>query len=245
MKIIVVCGGSGYLGGEIIAALAGADTKIVNISSKEFGKGGLVDLQFLGDLTNAKWLAEVFQQIPAFFDYEIFAVLNFAGRSARKSDIPKKVSDTLSEVNHDLEIFLNIATSFINFPHLFLPNARLIDIGSLWASSIPFTQTYLDLGNEPDLSVIVSKSAKKSLVRFFARDFGRLGFTVNQITPGWFPKPSANPREDYIAGIVNRIPVGRIGVPRDLVSAYLMLLSENTTYINGQEIIIDGGANIY
>jgi NAD(P)-dependent dehydrogenase (short-subunit alcohol dehydrogenase family) len=245
VKVIVVCGGSGYLGGKIIEALVGPEVKIVNISSREHADSKLIDLQFCGDLTNSVWVTEVLQKIPETLDSKIYAILNFAGRSARNSGSQKPVPEHLSEIVHDLEIFLNLASSFLNSPDLFAPKARMIDIGSLWASGIPFSNTYLDLGNEPDLSVIASKSAKKSLVRYFAREFGKLDFMINQVTPGWFPKPSANPREDYIAGIVDRIPLERIGIPLDLISAYLMLLSEKTNYITGQEIIIDGGASIY
>jgi NAD(P)-dependent dehydrogenase (short-subunit alcohol dehydrogenase family) len=243
--MIIVAGGSGYLGKSVMRhLLEGQKNPIVNLSSRlsEEFKGKVE--QFEIDLTD---YASVFASVSELSN-KVQAIINLAGRSARK----KKEDPVLREFDllardsiHDLRILFNLARLMFDFPNLFHEGARLIDIGSLWASHIPYAETYLDLGNEPDLSVMLSKVNKKVFVKYLARELGKKGFTANQLTPGWFPKPSKTPREDYIKGIVDRVPLGRIGVPSDLFPAIDMLISASSTYLNGQEIVIDGGFSIY
>jgi hypothetical protein len=122
---------------------------------------------------------------------------------------------------------------------------RLIDIGSLWSTKIPKSSIYLDLGNEPDLSTVLAKSMKKRIVQYMAKMSDELEVFANQVTPGWFPRPSASPRPDYIAAIVSGIPMGRIGQPQEIVSAIEFLLDSRTTYVNGHELFVDGGVSLF
>ena len=243
--MIIVAGGSGYLGNSIINHLIHQGCQnIINISSKK--NTSLVNKvqQFQIDLVD---YGEVYAALSK-LENRIDVVINLAGRSKRRSKgdpILPEFDLLATESLHDLRILFNLARFMNDNSQLFERDAKLIDIGSLWASRIPYSPTYLDLGNEPDLSVLLAKANKRVFVKYLARELAKKGFTVNQLTPGWFPKPSNNPREDYIEGIVSRIPLGRIGTPSDLFSALMMLMSKETKYINGQEIIIDGGFNIY
>jgi gluconate 5-dehydrogenase len=244
--MIVVAGGSGYLGSSVISYLQSSqEHEIVNISSKKSGLRGTRLKEFLIDLTKYE---DVLGALSSLEEKSVLAIINLAGRSKRRSQTDPVLSSFLSlthSYNHDVEILFNLSKFMSENSKFFQRDAKLIDVGSLWASHTPFSGTYLDLGNEPDLSVLLAKTSKKTLVKYLARELGKMGFTVNQITPGWFPKPSGTPREDYIKGIVERIPIGRIGKPMDLFPVIDMLISSRATYVNGQEIVVDGGFSIY
>jgi NAD(P)-dependent dehydrogenase (short-subunit alcohol dehydrogenase family) len=89
---------------------------------------------------------------------------------------------------------------------------------------------------------IASKGAIVALTRGMARELGPHGITVNAIAPGLTEGPSAETipqeRHDLYAG--NRA-LERPQVPEDIVGLTTFLLSEHSSYITGQTIVVDGG----
>ena len=53
-----------------------------------------------------------------------------------------------------------------------------------------------------------------------------------------------NNSSDIIKDFKNKIPVGRLGSPMDIAKVVFFLTSNNNTYINGQNIVVDGGYSI-
>jgi 3alpha(or 20beta)-hydroxysteroid dehydrogenase len=113
----------------------------------------------------------------------------------------------------------------------------IITIGSVTAL------TALD---SPELNVgyAASKSAVRSLTRSFARQEGRHGIRVNCILPGFMPpmRGSRMTRTDgdetpYLA----RIPLGRTGEVAEVAAAALFLASDDSRYITGIDLPVDGG----
>ncbi|UOQ60479.1 SDR family oxidoreductase [Leucobacter rhizosphaerae] len=90
-----------------------------------------------------------------------------------------------------------------------------------------------------------SKAAVAHLAKSLAVEWAPSGIRVNSISPGYFLSDmtrqftEANPElaRDWIA----RIPAGRMGEPADLHGLVLFLASAASTYITGQDLIIDGG----
>ena len=77
-----------------------------------------------------------------------------------------------------------------------------------------------------------------------AADWGPHGITVNCLAPGWF-KTDQNKvmydDPDWVASLVDRIPVGRPGRPGDLEGPVVFLASDASEYITGQTLLVDGG----
>lgn len=93
----------------------------------------------------------------------------------------------------------------------------------------------------------VSKAADLQLVRNAAAENGEHGVRVNAIAPGLVKTDFAkalwdNPKA--LAAIEARLPMRRIGEPRDIAGAAVYLASPAARWITGQAIVIDGGATI-
>ncbi len=84
---------------------------------------------------------------------------------------------------------------------------------------------------------IISKAALEALTRLLARSLAPT-IRVNAVAPGLILQPEEMPEEDW-QRLVNRLPVKKAGVPKDVVSAILFLLRNN--YLTGQTIVVDGG----
>ena len=91
---------------------------------------------------------------------------------------------------------------------------------------------------------VAAKGAISSLTRQWATEWAKHGIHVNAIMPTFVDTPQvasllADPA--FKAGIVNRIPLGRVGETRDLVGPAIFLCSDAASFVTGQVLGIDGG----
>jgi NAD(P)-dependent dehydrogenase (short-subunit alcohol dehydrogenase family) len=93
----------------------------------------------------------------------------------------------------------------------------------------------------------VSKAAVHAIARSAAIDLGRHGIRVNAVAPGVVDTPIAalvvhNP--ELAPEYLKTIPLGRFGMPRDIADAVLFLASNESAYITGHMLVIDGGQTL-
>ena len=106
----------------------------------------------------------------------------------------------------------------------------------------------------PMLAYSTSKGAIRAFTTALAAEFGPQGIRVNQVTPGIIDTPtlatvageiaSKTGREPGEAGRRARektVPLGRFGSAWDVAEASVYLASDAAAYVNGAEIIVDGG----
>jgi gluconate 5-dehydrogenase len=111
---------------------------------------------------------------------------------------------------------------------------RIINIGSV-------TAVFGYAGMAP---YCASRGGVKQLTMSLADDWGPHGITVNCLAPGWF-KTAQNAalyeNKEWVEYITDRIPLKRPGQPTDLDGAIVFLASEESRYITGQTLLVDGG----
>ncbi len=86
-----------------------------------------------------------------------------------------------------------------------------------------------------------SKAALAGLTREMASDYGPLGVRVNSISPGEIDTSILSPGTDKI---VAQIPMRRLGTPEEVAKAIYFLCTEQSSYVNGAEIHINGGQHV-
>jgi 3-oxoacyl-[acyl-carrier protein] reductase len=95
----------------------------------------------------------------------------------------------------------------------------------------------------------VSKSALKGIMNRINYEFLGKGIRSNMISPGVIDTPMLRKKYpdklEVNKKIIERIPSGRIGLPEDVAAAALFLASDETEYICGQDILVDGGRLYY
>ena len=95
-------------------------------------------------------------------------------------------------------------------------------------------------------------SATKAAVRSFARnwilDLKDRHIRVNAISPGVVPTPGYNllglsdeQLQEFVTSQANMIPLGRVGTPDEIAKAVVFLASDDSSFVNGIELFVDGG----
>lgn len=89
-----------------------------------------------------------------------------------------------------------------------------------------------------------SKAGLANLTRTMALELGRNGIRVNALCPGYIvtPMSGAIDDEEFVADYIERhIPLGRTGTPEDVAAAATFLAGEDSSFITGTMLVIDGG----
>ena len=93
----------------------------------------------------------------------------------------------------------------------------------------------------------VAKGGILQMTKRLATEYGSKGIRVNTISPGNFPKKTKGlpERPGYIIDLSKRTPMKRVGQPDEVAGAAVFLSSEASSYITGQNIVIDGGWSVW
>jgi NAD(P)-dependent dehydrogenase (short-subunit alcohol dehydrogenase family) len=89
-----------------------------------------------------------------------------------------------------------------------------------------------------------SKGAVNQFVRVLALEWGALGVTVNAVAPTFIYTPGTAERLDdpeYLSGVVDRIPMGKVGTIADVAGSVVFLASDAGGMVNGAILPVDGG----
>ncbi|WP_273129282.1 3-oxoacyl-ACP reductase FabG [Bacillus weihaiensis] len=97
-------------------------------------------------------------------------------------------------------------------------------------------------GNVGQTNYAAAKAAVIGMTKTWAKELGRKGINVNAVAPG-FTETSmvASVPEKVIQQMVAMVPMQRLGKPEDIANSYLFLASDESDYVNGTVLHVDGG----
>lgn len=238
----LVTGGSGGIGTEICVELAASGFRILALdhpSRKEHLTDWLeqinqrantrVDLCFadVGEFDSCLACAE---EIIDQYDSPTVLV-NGAGitRDTTLRKMDKHQWDDVLRTN--LDSVFNVTRQFIE-PMVEKGFGRIINISSVSGQSGQFGQT----------NYAAAKAGMHGFTKALAQELASKGITVNTISPGYVATAMVEAiREDIRADIVKQIPVGRLAQPAEIARVVSFLSDENSGYITGANIDINGG----
>ena len=99
-----------------------------------------------------------------------------------------------------------------------------------------------EMGNAGQANYSASKAGVIGLTKTIAREFAQRGINVNAIAPGYIETPMTEVLAEKVKEELKRlIPMERLGKPEDVAEAVLFLVSEESNYITGQVLNVNGG----
>ena len=93
-------------------------------------------------------------------------------------------------------------------------------------------------GSHGFVHYVASKGAVISMTRALANELGPRGIRVNCVAPGYTPTPGSEMLGPYDP---TRTPLGRVMRPDDLLGTFCYLLSDDSAFVSGQTMVVDGG----
>jgi gluconate 5-dehydrogenase len=245
-KVALVPGGGGAIGSAIAGALAaaGARVTVVDVTDEraeaaaERLRAEGADILAIGaDVTQeAECERIVAATVERFGRLDI--IVNAVGGGAGKvlfdaQEYPRDAWDWIMELNVRSTLVATQAAvrEMIREGH----GGAVVNISSVRA----------DLGINAGYSAYVAaKGAISSLTRQWATEWAKHGIRVNAIRPTFVDTPQVamllgDP--DFKAGIVSRIPLGRVGDTDDMTGPVVFLASDAAAFITGQVLGVDGG----
>ncbi|HYM84275.1 MAG TPA: SDR family oxidoreductase [Candidatus Dormibacteraeota bacterium] len=244
-RVALIPGGGGAIGSAMAAALVDAGAKVTIVdrtqdtadaSAASIGSEDAV-LALAADVTReADCDRMVSEAVRRFGRLDI--VVNCVGGGAGKvlfdaEAYPRDAWDWIYELNVRSTLLATQAA------------ARAMIAGGDGGRVVNISSVRATLGINAGYSAYVAaKGAISSLTRQWATEWAKHGITVNAIAPTFVDTPQVamllgDPA--FKAGIVSRIPLGRVGGTGDLTGAVIFFCSDAASFITGQILGIDGG----
>ena len=185
------------------------------------------------DISNEISLSNMIDQVSSAYGNKLNIAINSAGFNIRN----RIENVTLEEWESIQKVNLTGAFLFAKGVYALLKNA---DFGRL----INITSIFSQVSYPERVSYSSSKGGLLQLTKSLAIEWADSKITVNSISPGPFltdiNKPVLDNPDNYRKFCLN-IPKGRFGEPEEIITSCLFLVSPYSSYVNGSEIVVDGG----
>jgi len=240
-RTAIVTGSSRGLGQYMAIALAKAGARLILTSRNQencvqtieaIHDAGSKAEAFSLDVRSEQGIHEFLANIRKHYK-TIDILVNNAGCNIRKpvTEVTWDDWNTVVDTNLRGTFFVSKGIVPIMIEHKY---GRIINIGSVTAV----------FGYSGVVPYCASRGGVLQMTKAMADEFGSSGITVNCLAPGWFKTEQTkalyeNP--EWLAYLIDRIPLCRPGQPRDLDGAVVFLASDASEYITGQILLVDGG----
>lgn len=225
-KVVFVTGAANGLGNAIAKAYAKLNAFVIaiDIVDTKFNEKN-IDF-YKADLKSEDQIKNVFKKVIKKYGSVHVLINNGAISKFNKSIFDIELSE------FDEVIAVNLRGSFICSKEFIKANE-----GEYYGRIINIASTRFNQNEAGWEAYGASKGGLISLTNTMAISLSETPITVNAISPGWIKV------DDYELSDIDKKqhPSGRVGVPKDIVNACLFLTNEDNDFINGSNIIIDGG----
>ncbi|WP_436375736.1 3-oxoacyl-[acyl-carrier-protein] reductase [Cytobacillus sp. BC1816] len=239
-KAALVTGASRGIGREIALGLAKQGANIaVNYSGSEARANEVVDeIQALGrnafaiqcDVSNSDSVASMVKETVEKFG-KLDILVNNAGITKDNLLMRMKEDEWDDVININLKgVFL--CTKAVTRQMMKQRSGRIINISSIVGVS----------GNPGQANYVAAKSGVIGLTKTSAKELATRGIMVNAIAPGFITTDMTDKlNEDVKEQMLKQIPLARFGDPADIANVAVFLASEDSRYMTGQTLHVDGG----
>lgn len=236
-RIVIITGGSGLLGQEMIADIRRKGGIAINADLNV--ETNLEKGEIKIDITDDESIQNGIDHILSRFK-RIDGLVNNA--YPRTSDWGQKFEDVQPDSwRKNIDMQLNSTFVFCQKALKVMVNQRqgaIVNIASIYGVVGNDFTIYEDYGGTSPAAYSAIKGGVINFSRYLASYYGHIGIRVNCVSPGGI---FDNQHPSFINHYESKVPMKRLGRPDDIAPSVTFLLSDEAKYITGQNLIVDGG----
>ena len=235
-KNFIVTGASGGIGNAIIKKLneAGANilasgTRIEKLEELKKNFEGIKVLKF--DISQSDKIEEFIENATSELGGSLDGIINNAGLAQDNLAIRMSLDEWQKVINTNLTSTF-LMSKFAIKKLLKNKSGKIVNITSVVGHT----------GNLGQANYTASKAGIVAMSKSLAIEYAKKNININCISPG-FIKTAMTDKidEKFKEVIISKIPSARLGEPDDIANAVLFLSSEQSNYINGETLHVNGG----
>lgn len=242
-KVILITGSAQGIGAEIAQKLSslGAHIALNDIPTQEqnlinlitkIKERGVKAKYFVADISNLKEVEKMISELQKFFG-QLDILINNAAIIKDRTLAKMTPEEWQKVIDVDLTGVFNCTKT--SLPLITKNRGKIINISSVVGQRGNFGQT----------NYAAAKAGIIGFSKALAKEVGRFGVTVNTIAPGFIASPLTQSLPEELKVTVKKLTaLGRFGQPQEVANLVSFLASEESSFITGAVINIDGGLAI-
>jgi NAD(P)-dependent dehydrogenase (short-subunit alcohol dehydrogenase family) len=247
-RIALITGASGHLGQSMANALAEAGARVV-VASRELATGKNTAAALAGaekgnhlavtmDHMDEQSIDRGFEEAVALAGQIDILVCN--GHEPLGADWRSVSAEQFTRQLRNATGYFLLARKARDHAANRAAPASIVMVGSMYGVVGSYPEVYQEIGVSANpVAYQALKGGIVQMVRHLAVYWAEDKIRVNCLSPGPFPSPSVSTK--LVNKLEARVPMGRMGKPHELKGALLFLASDASSYVTGQNLLIDGG----
>ncbi|WP_340147557.1 3-oxoacyl-ACP reductase FabG [Buchnera aphidicola] len=235
-KVAIITGANSGIGKSILKKFIKKNIYVIGISRTKQGKikiNKIVKNNGKGivlNVTNMFLIKKIFKEIYKKFK-KIDILINNAGIISDSLLLNMKKKNWIKVINTNLNSIFYTSKIAIKY---MLKNryGRIVNIGSIIGN----------IGNTGQTNYSASKSALSGFTKSLALEVAKKNITVNIVSPGFIKTKIIKKINNKIKKkILKKIPLGKLGIPKNIANSVFFLCKKSSNYITGHNLHVNGG----
>lgn len=246
-RVALITGASGYLGSSMARALAESSARVI-VASRDAKTGREMAASLGGvesgwhtsvvmDHMNEKSIARGFNQAVKLADKIDILVCN--GHEPLGADWTTVTGKQFTRQLQNATGYFLLARALRDHVVQRHAPASIVMLGSMYGLVGSYPQAYEGIGTANPVAYQALKGGIAQMVRHLAVYWAKDNIRVNCLSPGPFPSPKAASK--IVKNLKQHSPMSRMGQPHELKGPLTFLASDASSYMTGQNLVIDGG----